>query len=92
MTYHPGVLMLDTIGKNLGTVENNTDEDEYRDHKIFRLMVKFLSEFASNNKDRVQLILINNNITEDVLKEDIILQFDGKGTQGIKYGLIDDMI
>jgi hypothetical protein len=54
-------------------------------------MVKFLSDFAKNNKDRVQLILINNNITEDVSNEDIVVQFDGKGTQGIKYGLIDDM-
>jgi hypothetical protein len=83
--------MLDTIGKNLGTVEKNVDEDEFRDHKIFRLMVKFLSEFARNNSDRVQLILINNNVTEDVAKEDIIIQFDGNGTQGLKYGLIDDM-
>jgi len=90
-TYHPGILMLDTIGKNLGTVENNVNEDEFRDHKIFRLMVKFLSEFATKNSDRVQLILINNNITDDVSDKDIIIKFDGKGTQGLKYGLIDDM-
>lgn len=90
-TYHPCLLMLDTIGKNLGTVENTIDEDEFRDHKIFRLMVKYLSEFANDNKDRVQLILINNNITDDVSQEDIIVQFDGNGTHGLKYGLIDDM-
>ncbi len=91
-TYHPGVLMLDTIGKNLGVVENNADEDEFRDHKIFRLMVKTLSDFARNNSDSIQLILINNNFTDDVKAEDIIVRFDGDGTHGFKYGLIDDML
>jgi len=91
-TYHPGLLMLDTIGKNLGSAENNTDEDEFRDHKIFRLMVKHLSDFANQNRDKVQLILINNNTTDDIAVEDIIVQFDGNGMHGIKYGLIDDML
>ena len=90
-TYHPGVLMLDTIGKNLGVMENNSDEDEFRDHRIFRLMVKSLTDFARNNSDNIQLILINNNFTEDVKAEDIICRFDGDGTHGFKYGLIDDM-
>jgi len=91
-TYHPGILMLDTIGKNLGSTENKTEEDEFRDHKIFRLMLKHLSDFANQNKDRIQLILINNNTTSDISDEDIIVQFDGIGTHGIKYGLIDDIL
>lgn len=91
-TYHPGVIMLDTIGKNLGAVENNENDDEYRDHKIFRLMLKYLSDFANKNPDNVQLILINNHYTDDVEEEDIIVQFDGDGSHGLKYGLIDDMM
>jgi hypothetical protein len=90
-TYHPGVLMLDTIGKNLGVMENNLDEDEFRDHRIFRLMVKSLTDFARNNSDNIQLILINNNFTEDVTAEEIICRFDGDGTHELKYGLIDDI-
>ncbi|MBN2597799.1 MAG: hypothetical protein JXR82_13580 [Marinifilaceae bacterium] len=91
-TYHPGVLMLDTIGKNLGAVENNSEKDEFRDHKIFRLMMKYLSDFAQKNEDSIQLILINNHYTDDIRDEDIIVKFDGDGSHGIKYGLIDDMI
>ena len=91
-TYHPGILMLDTIGKNLGVSDNNPNEDEFRDHKIFRLMMKSLSEFAERNSDKIQLILINNNITDDIKPEDIIVRFDGDGTHGYKYGLIDDMM
>jgi hypothetical protein len=77
-----------TIGKNLGSTENKTEEDEFRDHKIFRLILKHLSDFANQNKDRIQLI----NITSDISDEDIIVQFDGIGTHGIKYGLIDDIL
>ncbi len=84
--------MLDTIGKKLGAVENNENEDEYRDHKIFRLMLKYLSEFARKNSDNVQLILINNHYTDDVKEEDIIVKFDGDGSHRLQYGLIDDMM
>lgn len=92
-TYHPGILMLDTVGKNLGAVENqDNNEDEFRDHKIFRLMMKHLSEFAKRNEDSIQLVLINNHYTSDIKEEDIIVKFDGDGTHGNKYGLIDDMI
>lgn len=91
-TYHPGILMLDTVGKNLGAVESQGDnDDEFRDHKIFRLMLKHLSEFAQENEDNIQLIMINNHYTSDIKDEDIIVKFDGDGTHGNKYGLIDDM-
>jgi hypothetical protein len=91
-SYHPGVLMLDTVGKNLGAVESQeNNDDEFKDHKIFRLMMKHLSEFAKKNEDNIQLIMINNHYTSDIKDEDIIVQFDGDGTHEYKYGLIDDM-
>lgn len=91
-TYHPGVLILDTVGKNLGAVESqDSNDDEFRDHKIFRLMMKHLSDFARKYEDSIQLIIINNHYTSDIKDEDIIVQFDGDGTHGHKYGLIDDM-
>jgi len=92
-SYHPGILMLDTIGKNLGAVESNdANEDEFRDHKIFRLMMKHLIDFAQINEDNIQLFIINNHYTTDIREEDIIVKFDGDGTHEDKYGLIDDMI
>ncbi len=90
-TYHPGILMLDTIGKNLGTSDISDSEDEFKDSKIFRLLVKHLADFAELNENNIQLIVINNNTTTDVKEEDVIMRFDGDGTKGIKYGLIDDL-
>ncbi len=91
-SYHPKLLLLDTVGKNLGTREVEDGDDEFRDTKIFKSVFKYLVEFSEKYKDQMQLFVINNDYTEDVKESDIVIQFDGDGTRGYKYGLIDDVI
>ena len=91
-SYHPKVLLLDTVGKNLGTREVEDGDDEFRDTKIFKSVFKYLVEFSEKYKSQMQLFVINNDYTEDIKESDIIMQFDGEGTRGYKYGLIDDVI
>ncbi len=88
--YHPELLMLDSISSNLGHDQNNS-EDEFKDDKIFKLMVKHIVDFAEKNESKIQLVIINNGYTSDVKKEHLIVEFDGDGTKGLPYGLIDDM-
>lgn len=90
-TYHPGLLLFDSISSNLGR-DSYTTEDEFKDDKIFKSMVKHFVDFSQKNKEQVQIIIINNGYTADVNKEDIIVEFDGIGTKGLPYGLIDDMV
>jgi DNA repair exonuclease SbcCD ATPase subunit len=89
-TYHLGLLMLDSISSNLGH-DQNSSEDEFKDDKILKLMIKHLVDFAEKNEPRLQLIVINNGHTADVKKEQLILEFDGDGSKDLPYGLIDDM-
>ncbi len=92
-SYHPKILMLDTIGKNLGTRESNVDEDdEFKDSKIFKSVLQYIVDFAKKYEDQVQVIVVNNDYTGIVSDDDIIAHFDGKGTGDHKYGLIDDLV
>ncbi len=91
-SYHPKILLLDTVGKNLGTREVEDGDDEFRDTKIFKSLFKYLVEFSEKYKSQMQLFVINNDYTEDIVESDIIIKFDGDGTKGIKYGLIDDVV
>jgi|25_taG_2_1085351.scaffolds.fasta_scaffold01022_8 hypothetical protein len=91
-SYHPKVLLLDTVGKNLGTREVDDNEDEFRDTEIFKSVLEYLVEFSEKYQKQMQLFVINNDYTEDIKESDIIVKFDGDGTKGYKYGLIDDII
>jgi chromosome segregation ATPase len=91
-SYHPKVLLLDTVGKNLGKREVEDGDDEFRDTKIFKSVFKYLVEFSEKYKSQMQLFVINNDYSEDIMESDIIVQFDGDGTRSYKYGLIDDLI
>ena len=91
-SYHPGILILDTVGKNLGTREKNPDEnDEFKDSVIFKSVLKFLVDFSSKYQDKVQIIVVNNDYTDAIDDSDIIAHFDGLGTGNLPYGLINDI-
>ena len=90
-SYHPKVLIFDTIGKNLGTRESAGSNDEFKDSKIFKSLLVYLKGFAEKYKDKMQLIIVNNDYTDDIVDTDIIVKFDGDGTKGIDYGLITDI-
>lgn len=91
-SYHPRILILDTIGKNLGTRDNENPDDEFKDSKIFRSLLKTLNDFGTSYSNQMQLIIINNDLTSEIDSSNIIAEFDGDGSNEIKYGLIDDII
>lgn len=91
-SYHPKVILFDTIGKNLGTRESTDEGDEFKDSIIFKSVLKYFDNFAKKYGDKVQIIIVNNDYTSEIDEKDIIVRFDGDGTKGIKYGLIDDIL
>lgn len=91
-SYHPKVILFDTIGKNLGTRELTNENDEFKDSKIFKSLLKYFADFSKKYNDRVQIIIVNNDYTSEINEEDIIIKFDGDGTKGIDYGLINDVL
>ncbi|MEP5913513.1 MAG: hypothetical protein ABJ277_08570, partial [Flavobacteriaceae bacterium] len=91
-SYHPKILLLDTVGKNLGTRQTPDDSDEFKDSKIFKSLLKHLVTFSEKYADQIQLLVINNDYTDVIEDSNIIVKFDGIGTKGNKYGLIDDII
>ena len=91
-SYHPKVILFDTIGKNLGTRELTNENDEFKDSKIFKSLLKYFDNFSKKYGDKVQIIIVNNDYTSDINEDDIIVKFDGDGTKGINYGLINDFV
>lgn len=91
-SYHPKVILFDTIGKNLGTRELTNENDEFKDSKIFKSLLKYFDNFSKKYGDKVQIIIVNNDYTSDINEDDIIVKFDGDGTKGINYGLINDIL
>lgn len=91
-SYHPKVILFDTIGKNLGTRELTNENDEFKDSKIFKSLLKYFDNFSKKYGDKVQIIIVNNDYTSDINENDIIVKFDGDGTKGINYGLINDIV
>lgn len=90
-SYHPKVILFDTIGKNLGTRESTNENDEFKDSKIFKSLLKYFSDFTTKYNNDIQIIIVNNDYTSEIKEEDIIIRFDGDGTKGIDYGLINDI-
>jgi len=91
---HPGFLIIDSPRKNLGSDAKN--DDEFKDEAIFNSIIKyFISLYEENEEgnsiEKIQLIVINNGYPEFLDKKDLIVEFDGAGTKGLPYGLIDDI-
>ncbi|MER3329117.1 MAG: hypothetical protein RIF34_06010, partial [Candidatus Kapaibacterium sp.] len=60
-TYHTGILLMDTISKNLGTGNEDAKiQDEFKDIKIFKSLFNHLVMFSNQNSERFQLIIVNN--------------------------------
>ena len=68
------------------------ENDEFKDSKIFKSLLKYFDNFSKKYGDRVQIIIVNNDYTNDINEVDIIVKFDGDGTKGINYGLINDIV
>lgn len=88
--FHPGFLMIDSPRKNLGA-DNKDDEVEFKDEEIFNSIIRTMYSIAESNKDKLQLIVINNGYPDFVPKECIVAEFDSDGRNGMKKGLIDDI-
>ncbi|MDI0273534.1 AAA family ATPase [Bacillus safensis] len=100
---HPGFLIIDSPRKNLGSDAKNNDE--FKDEEIFNSIIKYFISITNNDSDSsgkvkkevvevindLQLIVINNGYPDFLNQNDIIKEFDGKGTKNLPYGLIDDI-
>ena len=82
--------MIDSPRKNLGA-DNKDDEVEFKDEEIFNSIIRTMYSIAESNKDKLQLIVINNGYPDFVPKECIVAEFDSDGRNGMKKGLIDDI-
>ncbi|MED3891438.1 hypothetical protein P4601_16125 [Peribacillus frigoritolerans] len=92
---HPGLLIIDSPRKNLGADAKNNDE--FKDEAIFNSIIKYFNSIfeektiEENQLDKIQLIIISNGNPEFLDKKNLIVNFDGDGTKGLPYGLIDDI-
>lgn len=88
--HHPGFLLIDSPRKNLGA-DNKDVGFEFKDEEIFNSIIKTMYSISESNKDKMQLIVINNGYPEFLPKECIIAEFDSDGRNGLMKGLIDDI-
>jgi hypothetical protein len=93
---HPGLLIIDSPRKNLGSDAKN--DDEFKDEAIFNSIIKYFISIYNCNEveqeiaiEKIQLIIINNGYPEYLSHNDLIVEFDGDGTKDLPYGLIDDI-
>lgn len=87
--HHPGLLIIDSPRKNLGS--DSKDDDEFKDEAIFNSIIKYFIYINKIYGNELQLIIINNGHPEFLDDIFITKKFDGNGTKGLPYGLIDDM-
>ncbi|MBA2939869.1 hypothetical protein HZF08_16270 [Paenibacillus sp. CGMCC 1.16610] len=86
---HPGILLIDSPRKNLGS--DIKDDQEFKDEKIFNSIIKSFIEIHGKYQNELQLIIINNGYPEFLQENLLVKEFDGNGTRGLPYGLIDDL-
>ena len=60
-------------------------------HSQALLKIKLSDGSATKYNNDIQIIIVNNDYTSEIKEEDIIIRFDGDGTKGIDYGLINDI-
>lgn len=101
---HPGLLMIDTVGKYLGKTDTKYGEtDAYEDQKegtsdpkkymnIYREMLSLCENVASKS-GRVQIIVVDNDLPASIETTSpgaIAAYFRSDGRNGNSRGLIDD--
>lgn len=89
---HPGMLIIDSPRKNLGAQASKSEDDEFKDEKIFNATIKQLYEVVEHNKERVQVIVVNNGYPDFIPHECIVAEFDPDQRKGLPQGLIDDAV
>lgn len=85
---HLGILIIDSPRKNLGSQSTDTD---FKDEEIFNSIIKTFIKIAAENEQELQLVVVNNGSPVFLNEDNIIVRFDGDGTKGLPYGLIDDI-
>ena len=85
---HLGFLIIDSPRKNLGA---DSKEQVFKDEEIFNSIINFFIELDKNYTNEIQLIIVNNGYPIFLNKDNIIKEFDGDGTKGLPYGMIDDI-
>lgn len=89
---HPGILIIDSPRKNLGAQASKSEDDEFKDEKIFNATIKQLYDVAEHNKERVQIIVVNNGYPDFIPRECIVAEFDPDQRNGLPQGLVDDEV
>jgi hypothetical protein len=89
---HTNLLIIDSPRKNLGAQASQDEQEEFKDEKIFNSIIKCLYDIGEKNKDKMQLIIVNNGYPDFLPKECIIAEFDSDSHSGLSQGLIDDAI
>ncbi|WP_411683136.1 AAA family ATPase [Clostridium thailandense] len=84
---HLGLLIIDSPRKNLGA---KASEEGFKDEEIFNSIIRYLIKLDEEYGKDIQLIVINNGYPTFLDEMNIVKEFDGDGTKGIPYGLIDD--
>lgn len=83
---HPGVLIFDTIGKNLGGSGQLEDVD-FKDELILKNIVKTMLDICSKYHN-IQIIVTNNGYPANLPSENLVVQFGGDEDGKLQYGLI----
>lgn len=89
---HPGLLIIDSPRKNLGAQASKSEDDEFKDERIFNATVEYLYKIAEQNKEYVQIIVVNNGYPDFIPHECIVSEFDPDQKNGLPQGLIDDAV
>lgn len=89
--YHPNLLIIDSPRKNLGA-QNNNDDEEFKDEKIFNATIRCLYNIAENRKNEIQMIVVNNGYPDFLPRECVVAEFDADEVHGLPKGLVDDAI
>lgn len=87
---HPGLLIIDSPRKNLGAQASKEENEDFKDERIFNSTIKFLYDVAENNKENIQLIVVNNGFPEFLPRNCVVAEFDADEINSLPKGLIDD--
>ena len=88
----PLIILVYSPRKNLGAQASKSEDDEFKDEKIFNATIKQLYEVAEHNKERVQIIVVNNGYPDFIPRECIVAEFDPDQRNGLPQGLVDDEV
>lgn len=89
---HPGLLIIDSPRKNLGAQAPKSENEDFKDERIFNATIKYLYEISEENKEKVQLIVVNNGFPEFIPKNCVVAEFDSDESNDLPKGFIDDAV